>query len=109
MTLNFFVGIAGLKELKNMSLKKMNILKEQVSVGLLRESIIYNDKTGEFLWRERPISHLEQGKPTHEIRSKMWNAKHAGKLAFTSKDPRGYFRGALRGRTLYANRAALAF
>lgn len=108
MTLNFFVGIAVLKGLKNMSLKKMNILKEQVSVDLLRESVIYNEKTGEFRWRQRPIGHFGQGRPTPERRAAMWNAKYAGKLAFTSKDPRGYFRGALRGRSLYAHRAAMA-
>ena len=38
----------------------------------------------------------------------MWNGKYAGRPALTSIDPRGYYRGAIGGRSVYAHRVAIA-
>ena len=91
-----------------MSLLKKNVIAETVSASLLAECVTYNPETGAFVWRERPVAHFPDGKPTPEHRAAMWNGKYAGKPAFTSNDPRGYFRGAVRGMNVYAHRAAFA-
>lgn len=91
-----------------MSLLKKNVIAETVSASLLAECVTYNPETGAFVWRERPVAHFPDGKPTPEQRAAMWNGKYAGKPAFTSSCPRGYFRGAIRGKNLYAHRAAFA-
>lgn len=92
-----------------MTLKAMNRLAETVPVSLLREAVRYDPVTGGFLWRERPAEHFPEGVPSPEVRAAMWNGKYAGKPAFTSRDPRGYLRGAVRGLNLYAHRAAVAY
>lgn len=91
-----------------MSLHRTNIIAETVSASLLAECVIYDPATGAFVWRERPVEHFPDGKPTPERRAAMWNGKYAGKPAFTSACPRGYLRGAVRGMNVYAHRAAFA-
>ena len=86
-----------------MSIKTMNKVASHVSVQRLREAVDYNEETGAFVWKTRPEHHF-QGK-AHPAR---WNGKYAGKTAFTSACPRGYFRGCLDGAFLYAHRAAIA-
>lgn len=91
-----------------MSLHRQNIIAETVSAAILQEAVSYDAATGKFVWRERPVAHFPDGKPTPERRAAMWNGKYAGKPAFTSNDPRGYLRGAVRGMNVYAHRAAFA-
>lgn len=91
-----------------MTLTKINTIQSSLPVSVLREVVNYEAETGEFTWRKRPAWHFPEGKPTPEARAGMWNGKYAGRKAFTSLDPRGYARGAVGGKTLYAHRAALA-
>lgn len=86
-----------------MGIPEMNALADAISVDRLAESVEYNANTGLFVWRERPAQHFDD---PHKCA--RWNGKYAGKAAFTSDDARGYFRGALDGRFLYAHRAAIA-
>lgn len=86
-----------------MSLNSINKIGSRVSVERLAESVTYNPKTGGFAWRVRPVEHFDS-----EAKAARWNGKYAGKAAFTSADPRGYFRGMIDGQMLYAHRAARA-
>ena len=81
----------------------MNRLAEAISAQRLAEAVIYDPEVGVFVWRERPDDHFD-----HPDRAAKWNGKYPGKPAFTSADSRGYFRGMLDQRMLYAHRAAIA-
>lgn len=91
-----------------MSLLRKNAIAEKVSADLLAECVSYLPEEGRFVWRVRPAEHFPDGKPSPERRAAMWNGKYAGKPAFTSSCPRGYFRGEVMGSPLYAHRAAFA-
>lgn len=91
-----------------MSLKKTNIHAEHLPVDLLKEILELDADTGVLTWRRRPVRHFSEGKPTPKMRAAMWNGKYAGKQAFTSSDPRGYFRGAIGGKFFYAHRVIVA-
>ena len=58
----------------------------------------YEPETGKLFWRERPISMF----PDKRTRI-LWNAKLAGKEAFTSRTL-GYPQGKIFGKTHYAHR-----
>ena len=95
--------------MKKVTLKKTNAIAEYIPAALLRDVVDYSAETGAFIWRERPVEHFPDGRPSPQKRCAMWNGKYAGRPAFTSKDPRGYYRGAVSGKFLYAHRAAVAF
>lgn len=84
-------------------LMAINKIAENVSVQRLAEAVIYDRERGEFVWRERPADHFDRPE-----KAARWNGKYAGKPAFTSADPRGYRRGMLDQKMLYAHRAAVA-
>lgn len=86
-----------------MSLKRMNRVARRISVERLAESVEYNPRTGGFVWRVRPEGHFDTA-----AKAARWNGKFAGKAAFTSQCPRGYYRGMLDQRMIYAHRAAVA-
>jgi len=89
-------------------LTKTNEATSQISVERLREIIEYNEHTGEFRWKKRPVDHFPDGRPTPETRAKMWNGKYAGKPALTCTDPRGYRKGEIEGVFVWAHRVAWA-
>lgn len=91
-----------------MSIKKINAISEFVPVEVLREAVEYDEETGNFTWLVRPARHFPDGAPTPELRAGMWNGKYAGKPAFTSKDSRGYARGMIRQKMVWAHRVAIA-
>ena len=91
-----------------MTLKMINAVAAVASAEVLREILDYNPETGEMVWLERPVNHFPSGRPTPEHRAAMWNGKYSGKPALTSMDKRGYYRGAIGGKNVYAHRAALA-
>lgn len=86
-----------------MSLKKTNKIAETVSAELLAEVVAYDPLQGSFTWLFRPERHFQSAAD-----AARWNGKYAGKPAFTSACPRGYYRGCINGKFLYAHRAALA-
>ena len=86
-----------------MSLKAINRIADSISVQRLVESVQYDPQNGVFIWRQRPADHFSR-----PDKAAKWNGKHAGNPAFTSADPRGYLRGMLDRRMLYAHRAAVA-
>lgn len=91
-----------------MSILKKNQIASAVSVEHLAEALDYNPATGEFVWKERPAAHFhDAGKPA-EMRRKLWNGKFAGKPALTCCDPRGYRKGMLNQKMVWAHRAAIA-
>jgi len=62
----------------------------------LRKLLSYNPATGEFIWRHRPDG------------ANTFNARYAGKPAFTSDDGNGYRTGGVNGRKYQAHRVAYA-
>lgn len=63
----------------------------------LKELLDYDEITGVFTWKKRHGSH-------HWIKS--WNARHAGKEAFSSVDKKGYKCGSVLGVMVKAHRVA---
>lgn len=86
-----------------MSLKAINRVAESLTVQRLAEAVQYDPASGVFVWRERPGAHFSR-----PDKAAKWNGKYAGKPAFTSADPRGYFRGMLDQKMVYAHRVAVA-
>lgn len=62
-------------------------------IGTLRKLFIWNAETGSLVWAERPLKYFKAR--TWQDR---WNKRFAGKEAFTSILPPGYFVGAVFGR-----------
>jgi hypothetical protein len=58
---------------------------------------------GLLFWRERPREMFPTGR-AHSI----WNARYAGKQAFTAKDRDGYFQGSFLGQRLRTHRVVWA-
>ena len=69
----------------------------------LRQLLVYDDTTGLFLWRARPLEMF----PCHRS-GNTWNARFSGKPAFISDDTHGYKFGRIFGRNLKAHRVAFA-
>lgn len=62
----------------------------------LRELLKHEPKTGRLYWRIRPEGTVQ------------WNAKHAGKEAFTARDSKGYHVGSILGKRYRAHRVIWA-
>lgn len=67
----------------------------------LIECFDYNPNDGSFCWKQRPESHF---KTSHAW--KAWNARTAGRPAFSSLDATGRHVTCLGGRQLFAHRVA---
>ena len=91
-----------------MSLLHTNRVASKVSVEHLAAAIQYTPETGEFHWKQRPVEHFRDGGKTASQRCAMWNGKFAGRPALTCKDPRGYRKGMLNQKMVWAHRVALA-
>ena len=91
-----------------MSILKTNAAATKISAERLAEAVGYNAETGGFVWKTRPVEHFENGVHSAEVRAKRWNAKYAGKPAFTCADPRGYAKGMLDQKMVWAHRVAVA-
>ena len=91
-----------------MSLRSMNAVREAVSVEHLREALDYDPATGELRWKARPVEHFQSGDGNPDTLMARWNGKFAGRPALTCRDPRGYAKGMLNRRMIWAHRAAIA-
>lgn len=86
-----------------MTLKRVNVAAEQLTVDVLREALEVNGQTGALTWKTRPEGHFDC-----KHKAARWNGKYAGKPALTARDARGYARGCLNGVFVYAHRVILA-
>ena len=73
-----------------------------------RQSLTYYPDTGKLFWKHKPASLFEGGKFSPERCALSWNAKYAGKEAFTCIANNGYFVGRIRGRNYLAHRVIWA-
>lgn len=76
---------------------------ELPSIDTLRNLWDYNPHTGTLTWLKRPASMFKR-----EGDCAAWNARYAGKPAFTTGHNKGYRTGAIFGRRYYAHRVAYA-
>lgn len=74
----------------------------------LRECLHYDPETGALTWLSRPEAHFQSGTKGAAHLAKIWNAKYAGKTAFSQVGSHGYRTSALRGRRMLAHRVAWA-
>lgn len=79
------------------------MLQSEVTPDMLRSLLRYDPDAGKLYWRPRPMS-LFPGTAA----GGSWNAKWAGKEAFTSLDRHGYLRGSVFKRNYRAHRVAWA-
>lgn len=91
-----------------MSIKITNAAQEALSVERLAAAITCDPETGCLRWRQRPVEHFTAGALSAEFKAKRWNAKYAGKPALTCRDPRGYAKGMLDQKMLWAHRVVVA-
>lgn len=78
----------------------------------LRKLLRYDRETGKLYWRPRAESDYEDH-PTNASfsafhQARRWNARYAGKEAFTKKHKWGYLYGSVDRRTILSHRAAWA-
>jgi hypothetical protein len=82
-----------------------------ISYEDLRKVLNYDQNTGLFTWKKRPVSFFSysaQGQ-SPEARCQAWNAVHAGKPALISVKDNKYLYGRIFDRNIYAHRAAWCF
>jgi hypothetical protein len=72
---------------------------------LLRELLDYDPQTGQLLWKARPLEMF-----ANNVRiANGWNARWAGKPAFTASDRKGYRIGAINAQGHLAHRVIWAW
>lgn len=79
----------------------------KITAELARQLLIYEPETGNFFWRQRPehfFSATQSRTAGHAARN--WNARFAGREAFTFTNAFGYKAGAIFGQTVLAHRVA---
>jgi hypothetical protein len=74
----------------------------------LRQLLRYEPETGKLFWRERPASSFKPAARSAEHRAANWNAKNAGRPAFTSDNGDGYLTGRVLGNLYRAHRVIWA-
>jgi hypothetical protein len=74
----------------------------------LRQLLRYEPETGKLYWLERPVSMFVDGDHSAGHTCAAWNAKFAGKIAFTATTKWGHKRGRLAGNNFKAHRVAWA-
>lgn len=65
----------------------------------------YCPVTGQFIWKERPVSDFVDGKRSAETVAKAWNGQCAGRVA-GARDRHGYVNLRVKGRLYKAHRLA---
>lgn len=76
---------------------------------MVRQLLAYEPDTGKLYWRERPVSRFEaRGRYPREHGAKVWNARWAGREAFTATAKEGYKVGAIDFCTMRAHRVIWA-
>jgi hypothetical protein len=75
---------------------------------LLRELLRYDPETGVLVWFPRPIEWFKDGAHSAEHSKRKWDARYAGRPAFTCKNNHGYLHSGIGGVDLLAHRVAFA-
>lgn len=80
------------------------------SIEYLREALSYNPETGALVWNNRPAHHFKNGVGRYSSQSNAnrWNARCAGRPAFTRIEKNGYMRGYLMDVKFSAHRVCFA-
>lgn len=81
----------------------------EIDIDLLRKLLRYDPESGKLYWLPRPLQMFANeghGGPSRICLS--WNAKWAGKEAFTAKTDEGYCTGRILRKTYRAHRVAWA-
>lgn len=81
---------------------------ELPSIDCLRKMLRYNPDTGRLFWLERTPEMFCDGPRDAKTNCNVWNARYAGKEAFTSISASGYRFGSLFNRSHRAHRVAFA-
>ena len=76
---------------------------EPMSIDVLRRLLRYDPTTGEMFWKTRALSCFP-----NQALWKTWNARFAGKPAFSARCANGYRSGAVFGKTYRGHRVAMA-
>lgn len=77
------------------------------SPEVIRQLLRYEPETGKLFWRERPVEMFCDTEKRQASQSCMlWNARHAGKQAFTHVSDRGYLCGRVHAVLYRAHRIA---
>lgn len=78
------------------------------SPEVLRQLLRYEPETGKLFWRERGSEWFSDGHRTAAGNAANWNARYAGREAFTADSGRGYRVGAIQDRLHLAHRVIWA-
>lgn len=79
-------------------------MPDYCDASAVRELLDYDPSTGKLKWLERDPKWFADPK-----RAASWNARFAGKPAFTSKTGNGYFMGSMFGQIYLAHRVIYAW
>lgn len=79
-------------------------VKALPSQEVLKAHLDYNPETGKLFWKERPAEMFKDSGWGQQRTCRAWNAKWAGKEAFTFSDPSGYRHGKVLGVLYQAHR-----
>lgn len=83
--------------------------EEAISPKQVRDVLIYDELTGEFLWKKRHSEMFSDGAKTAIHQCRIWNSNFAGKVAFTATDKDGYRQGSIFNYKLKPHRIAWAY
>lgn len=87
--------------------------RSDITPQLCRQLLCYEAATGKLYWRDRPSSMYSDSRCHGGVRTaawaaSAWNARHAGKEAFTALNEDGYRVGTILGVMVRAHRVAWA-
>jgi hypothetical protein len=83
--------------------KPLGATEREISVDQLNTLLVLDDASSKLFWRSRPRAMFD-----NEFSCRMWNARYAGKEAFTAKNRNGYYFGTIFWRRLLAHRVIWA-
>lgn len=85
-------------------------MSEQIAPYVLAQLLHYDQEAGKLFWRHRPAEMFKSGdgRYTAERTCATWNARYAGKEAFTAVGTHGYACGAVFNKLLLAHRVVWA-